>query len=204
MGAALLVGCTLAGCGAPSTPTQAQRADVSHYIQARLDDAWRGDGRLDRPSPVTPRFLLPNGWGFAMKQCMIDSGFEGFDYDRSGGFTNGFERTSSAGEEGLAWYYCGARFPTYDTVFSELDEQQLDELYAYYTEWLIPCLALEGSAVLRVPSRAQFGDGGLGQPGSWNPYLTAKLPSTIAVASVLVDSCAPYPNGWTTEREARP
>lgn len=194
----------LSGCASPSTPTQGQRADVSHYVQARLDDAWRGDGRMDRPSTVAPRFLLPNGWGFAMKQCMVDAGFTAFDFDRSGGFTNGLERTSSAGEEGLAWYYCAARFPTYDTVFTELDDGQLDHLYEYYTRWLIPCLALEGSAVLRVPSRTQFGNGLPGQPGSWNPYLTAELPASVVVASAVLNSCPPYPQGWSEKVGARP
>lgn len=139
-----------------------------------------------------------------MKQCMVDAGFTAFDFDRSGGFTNGLERTSSAGEEGLAWYYCGSKLPTYDTVFTELDGGQLDALYAYYRDWLIPCLALEGSAVLREPTRAQFGLGAPGQPGSWNPYLTAELPPTIAVASAVLDSCPPYPEGWSERVSARP
>ena len=198
--AALLLG----GCASPTTPTQGQRADVAHFVQARLDDAWRGDGRHDRPSTVAPRFLLPNGWGFAMKECMVEAGFTAFDYDRSGGFTNGLERTSSMGEEGLAWYYCGARFPTYDTVFSVLDEPQLDQLYAYYRERLIPCLALKGSAVIKVPTREQFGEGGAGQPGSWNPYLTAELPPTAVVASAVLESCPPYPEGWSDSLRARP
>lgn len=186
----------LSGCAGQVAPTQGQRADVAHFVQQQLDDAWSGDPRHNRPSTVSARFLLPNGWGFAMKQCMIESGFTAFDFDRVSGFTNGLERTSDAGEEGLAWYYCRSRFPTYDTVFSDLDDAQLDELYLYYRERLVPCLALQGSAVLKVPTREQFGTGGAGQPGSWNPYLTAELPASVAVASAVLEACQPYPPGW--------
>jgi hypothetical protein len=200
--AALLL--LLTGCASDATPTQGQRADVAHYVQSRLDAEWRGDGRRDRPPAVPTRFLLPNGWGFAMKECMVASGFTAFDYDRSAGFTNALERTSRAGEEGLAWYYCGTLLPTYDTIFSDLDEAQLDELYAYYTSWLIPCLALDGYSVLNVPTRAQFGDGGAGKPGSWNPYLTAELPASVAIASVVLEACEPYPQHWSSRLAVSP
>ena len=198
--AALLLG----GCASSAAPTQGERADVSHFVQARLDAEWRGDGRFDRPSTVATRFLLPNGWGFAMKQCMVDAGFTAFDFDRAAGFTNGLERSARVGEEGLAWYYCGSRLPTYDTVFSELDDGQIDTLYTYYTDWLVPCLGLEGFAVRAVPTRTQFGRGGAGQPGSWNPYLTAELPASIPVASTVLDGCPPYPQGWSRIVGARP
>lgn len=194
----------LGGCATDAVPTQGQRADVAQYVQVRLDDEWRGDGRNDRPPTVPTRFLLPNGWGFAMKQCMVDAGFTAFDYDRTAGFTNALERTSRTGEEGLAWYYCGSLLPTYDTVFSALEEAQLDELYGYYQSWLIPCLTLEGYSVLNVPTRTQFGMGGAGQPGSWNPYLTAERPASIAIASVLFEACAPYPDGWSERLAASP
>lgn len=202
--AATLIVVVATGCASTTTPTQGQRADVAHFVLERLDAAWRGDGRYDRPSTVAPRFVLPKGWGFAMKECMVDSGFTAFDFDRTAGFTNGLERTSSLGEEGLAWYNCSAQLPTFTTEFSRLDDGQIDELYRYYTEWLVPCLALEGTPVLTVPTRDQFADGVAGQPGSWNPYLTAEPHPSIAVASAVLDSCAPYPLDWSSEVAARP
>lgn len=199
---ATLIACALAGCATAVSPSEDAQADVSKFIRSSLDAEWRGDGRFDRPSVVAPRFLLPNGWGFAIRECMVDSGFNEYMYDRSGGFSNGVERTSNAGTEGLAWYECVERFPTYDTQFSRLDDAQLEDLYTYYREWLIPCLALEGTTVTEVPTRGQFGDVGDGQPGSWNPYLSAELPASIAVASALLQSCAPYPEGWNPEPPA--
>lgn len=184
----------LSGCASPARPTQEQRADVTHFVQSSLDVAWRGDGRTDRPSVLTPTFLLPNGWPFRMQQCMVDSGFEAYRYDRTAGFTNGLERTTQTGTEGLAWYYCSALFPTYDTVFSTPEQPELDALYGYYTGILVPCLTLKGAAVHNVPSQAAFDGGGLGQPGSWNPYLTAELPDSVGVAELLLASCPPYPD----------
>jgi len=58
--------------------------------------------------------------------------------------------------------------------------------------------------VLNVPTRTQFGQGGAGQPGSWNPYLTAERPASIAIASVLFEACAPYPDGWSERLAASP
>lgn len=200
----LAVAAALTGCTAASEPTPDQRADAWHYVQTRLDDEWRGDTRFDRPSPVASRFLLPNGWAFAMSECMKDAGYLDFDFSVAEGFTNGDDRAARSGLEGLAWYSCGQQLPTYDTVFSEPTDDELDMLYDYYRERLIPCLALEGTAVPSVPTRGQFGDGGAGRPGWWNPYLTARQPASTAVAAALLDSCPPYPPGWSDRPQARP
>ena len=189
----------LAGCATAVPPTQEQRADVSHFVRSSLDDAWAGDRRLSRPPTVKQTFVLPNGWGFRMQRCMMEAGFTAYHYDDASGFTNGLERTSTAGTEGLAFSYCSELYPTYDTRNSELDDAGLTHLYTYYSSWLEPCLALEGVLVLNIPTAEQFRGGGLGSPGSWNPYLTARLPDTKLDTARLLQTCAPYPHGWAGE-----
>ena len=197
---ALVVMMLVSGCADTSRPTAEQKADVARFVRTSLDVAWAGDSRLRRPPTVEQTFVLPNGWGPRMQRCMIETGFTAYDFDSSNGFTNGLERTSTTGTEGLAWYYCSELFPTYDERRSELDDAGLASLYSYYSAWLVPCLRLEGSRVLNIPSATQFRDGGLGSPGSWNPYLTARLPGSTTDTARLLQDCSPYPPGWTAPR----
>lgn len=186
----------LTGCAATAQPTEGQRADVAHFVRTSLDAAWAGDSRLNRPPTLEQTFVLPNGWGFRMQRCMVETGFTAYTYDRDLGFSNGLERTSANGTEGLAWYYCSEIYPTYDKRFSAVDDAELTLLYSYYSAWLVPCLSLEGADVLNIPSVGQFRAGGLGYPGSWNPYLTARLPDTTLDTARLLQTCGPYPAGW--------
>ena len=137
------------------------------------------------------RFALPNGWGFLMQRCMIESGFAGYTYSRIGGFTNGLNRASATGMEGLAWYFCSQDYPEVDVVHTRLEEPDLDALYQYYTNWLVPCLEAAGVSVSGVPSREQFGDEGGGQSCRWQPYLTTARPSSTAAADDQFAKCAP-------------
>jgi hypothetical protein len=196
---AALTAVALSGCSGVSRPTGEQRADVSHLVRTSLDSAWAGDGSLNRPPTVQQTFVLPNGWGFRMQRCMVETGFTAYTYDQAFGFSNGLERTSTEGTEGLAWYYCSEIYPTYDRRFSDVDDTELAVLYDYYSAWLVPCLSLEGSPVLNIPSAQQFRAGGLGYPGSWNPYLTARLPDSTLDTARLLQTCGPYPAGWAAE-----
>ena len=176
----------LAGCASPAQPSADQRADVRTFVQVQLDAAWKDrTQRYTRPSTAEPLFYLPNGWGFKMQQCMIESGYPTFNYFEDDG--------SRKGEKGLAWYVCLTAYPTYDTVYNYLDDTVLDELYVYYLDWLIPCISVNGFEVEAIPSRTEFGEGGSGQPGSWNPYLTMAEPASVSIAEVLLDACPAYP-----------
>lgn len=189
----LLLACGLVLAGCASAPTD-DPADVSLHLQKRLDAAFNPRlGGLDRP-PATPvRFSLPNGWGNLMRQCMNDSGFTDFTYDRFYGFTNAGEQAKQTGEEGLAWYSCSQQLPVYDTVYVEFSDSDLDELYDYYTGFLVPCLGSLGASVTDVQGRAEFADGGEGQPGWWNPYLSVQTPASDADVDLLFAKCEAYP-----------
>ena len=181
----------LAGCApvAHSSP-----ADVELHVLQRLDQAWDPpDKSTNRPPSRAVRFVLPTGWGFVMRQCMVEAGYEAYTFDRINGFTNGLNRVNYFGREGLAWYKCRQDLPDYFIVFTRLEEPQLDELYQYYTTWLVPCLEAAGASVAEGPSREEFGDGGEGQPGWWNPYLSSARPASISVVDEQFEKCEPYP-----------
>ena len=181
----------LAGCASPPTDTP---ANVELHVLQALDDAWTPDARTNtRPATVPVRFVLPNGWGYVMQQCMVDVGYSDYTFSRADGFSNNQRAASRTGEEGLAWYDCGKRFPEYDVAFTRLDDGQVDALFAYYRDWLLPCLAAHGVAVENVPTIEQFRDGDGGQPGSWNPYLDSARPTSITAVDVQFAACPPYP-----------
>ncbi len=188
------VALALTGCAAAPAPTADERAEVATYVRQQLDAAWRGDGRNTRPATVQPLFYLPNGWGFRMQQCMIDSGYSNFNYFEGDGKRHG--------EESLAWYACLTKYPTYDTIFSEPSVEQLGELYSYYTDLLVPCLLSKGVPVDGVPTREEFLSGGEGQPGSWNPYLAAPPPASIGLAALLLEQCPAYPESIVAEAQS--
>ena len=181
----------VAGC---STVPHSSVADVELRVMQHLDDSWRPiDKSNTRPASRPVRFSLPNGWGYLMRQCMVNSGYEAYTYDTIDGFTNGLNRVNYFGREGLAWYKCHQDLPEYFIVFTKLEQPQLDELYHYYTTWLVPCLEAAGAAIAEVPSREEFVDGGEGQPGWWNPYLSASRPASISVVDEQFEKCEPYP-----------
>lgn len=188
----LAAGLALAGCASPPADDP---ADVSLHLQQRLDKAFNPRlGGIDRPAAEPVRFALPNGWGNLMRGCMKDSGFTQFEYDRFYGFTNEGKQQTYAGDQGLAWYHCTQLYPSYDTVYVEFSDGDLDVLYDYYIEYLVPCLGAIGAEVSEVQSRAAFADGGEGQPGWWNPFLAVRTPASTANVDLLFAKCEPYPD----------
>ena len=184
----LTLAIALTGCAAQPTDSA---ADVSLHLQRRLDTAFNpGPGGIDRPAAEQVRFALPNGWANLMRRCMNDAGFASVGFDREDGFTN----VAPAGEGALAWYRCTKQLPEFDTVFADFTAEQLDELYDYYVEVLVPCAGAVGLAVTEVPSRAVFIDGGEGQPGWWHPFLSVQLPGSDADVDLLFAKCDPYPD----------
>ena len=191
--AAGLVACLLLTSCAEGSTREDDPADVELYVQLALDSAWTpSPGSNTRPPPGSVRFALPNGWGQWMQRCMIQSGYDNFDFSRTGGFSNDGQPAKHDGVEGLAWYYCTQQLPWYDTVFTQLTNAELDELYDYYERWLVPCLASHGGGVVELRGRAEFVDGGDGQPGWWNPYLDSVRPASVAAIAAQFWDCPPY------------
>jgi len=186
----LLLTLAIALTGCASQPTD-NAADVSLHVQRRLDTAFNpGPGGIDRPAAEPVRFALPNGWANLMRRCMNDAGFSQVNYDREDGFTN----VDDTGEGALAWYHCTQRLPEYDTVFADFTDAQLDTLYDYYVEVLVPCAGAAGATVTELPSRGEFIDGGEGQAGWWHPFLSVELPPSTADVDLLFAKCDPYPD----------
>ena len=194
---ALVAVLLLGGCTAAPTPEDP--ADVELYLQSRLDTAWeQSTGRTtDRPSTAAVQLVLPDGWPYVMNRCMVESGFDGYSYEPKLGFSNAGARRSATGAEGLAWYRCSVSFPEIGDNDAPVSGTELAALYEYYRAILEPCLLIAGSPAADVPTREQFLDGGEGQPGGWNPYLSIELPASSSIVDSLLHRCAAYPTADT-------
>jgi hypothetical protein len=192
--ALLCAGCTCLLLAACASPPVDDPAAVRLHLQLRLDAAFNPSSTGDaRPSSTPVRYALPDGWGYFMMLCMHEAGFEQYDFERERGFTNGGLRANRTGAEGLAWYECTRRLPQPNVVYARLDAERIDELYDYYTGYLVPCLEAQGVQLAEAPSRAAFADGGEGQAGWWNPFLSVVTPASTGVVDLLFEKCAPYP-----------
>ncbi|MEP6481777.1 MAG: hypothetical protein ABJA94_07190 [Rhodoglobus sp.] len=195
---ALILGAGLAGC--VSTPSLDASADVDAnvelHMQQRLDVAWQSiDVGTDRPPSSAAKFVLPNGRNHTVADCMVKAGYSTYSYDPVSGVSEGMNDPKLVGAEGLAWYTCLRKVPQFDVTFPTFTAAQLERLYSYYVDRLIPCLMVSGYPVLVTPSHADFVAGWMsGRPGGWNPYLTGAHLSSGAAADALFERCSPYPS----------
>lgn len=119
------------------------------------------------PDADLVRFVLPSEWAEAIAQCMSDAGFQA-SAEPDGGVK--YEEIPEAqGEaQSVANYVCSVQYPVDPTYARPLNEEQLDYLYWYFTNELIPCLEEEGHSVSTAPSRSTFIDQYDSNP--WSPY----------------------------------
>ena len=171
---AVAVMLTVTGCvTARVAPPGPSGAETARYLQVRVDLAWKNsglEGIVDRPavSPVV-RPVDTSGVDL-MGQCLLDSGSDGFAWSDG---LDGVELVSIDGKAlttqmELDFYSCFAANPTaLGARTPMLSAAQLDFLYDYYQELVVPCLAAFGIAGLDVPSRETY----RADPfGHWTPY----------------------------------
>ena len=164
----------MTGCvSVREVPAPMSDADLQGYLEDRLDAAWRNtglEGTVERPesdpSSLVERYREDSP-GVGLSECMGEQGIEayGTTEENGGPVFLGIGRTAEPSEQ-LAWYRCLAAHPsTFSHV--ELSPSELEYLYDYYQEWVIPCLELRGYSVVLVPSREEYITG-LGF--DWIPY----------------------------------
>jgi hypothetical protein len=155
----------LGGCSSPApVPAGLSKHELQEAVQAELDRQWEFtglDGTEARP-PAAPVADPASGESDeGLSNCLVTSGFGSWGYGDDG-LT---EVNGSPPESGqlLAWYACNAAHPRIDFLSSA----QRDYIYDYYTNWLVPCLGLDGKHMQRLPSRAEFHE-----PSryTWSPY----------------------------------
>ncbi len=170
--AVIVLALVLTGC-VPTRPVPPSATDeeIAALLEERIDRVWEGtglEGTTDRPDVESDTAEAVSGVEFV--DCMTANGFE----DGWGMRESGLDlRLAPVGagplrdEHQLAFYECFARFPflTFTTRGGVVTDDQTDFLWTYYSDNLVPCLALHGYP-LELPPRADFSVA----DHLWSPY----------------------------------
>lgn len=190
----------LAGCTAvPEAHPPESEYDV--IVAERLDAVWRQSGLDDRArpdvasGPVVSQFEA----GERFSECMAERGWPDYFVNENGtGFGYQSIDLTSSDAETLDWYECFAAYPV-DAQFTMNSVEQFDFVYDYFQDTLIPCLAENGYALRRAPTRLEFRtilEGWTDPlfPYVWNPYYDIQFTGSVAELPV-AKICPPTPPG---------
>jgi len=173
----LLSGCAEPRRAPPSGLSAQELAEYNDYIGQRL---WQSTGLPDSLRPeVTAEFVEPEEWTERLGSCG----------DR-------WETVTSVGEQAaiITEYRCRMSYQLTPGVLSLLNTAQLDYLYDYYQDTLVPCLRIRGVEVPEVLSREEAVDVGRFSAYPWNPYSEMSDATRDGVRdSTTWAACPPFP-----------
>lgn len=149
----LLVGCV------PTRPVPERSADdLAAQTDRFLAVQWAYLGFTPdstRPAVDVERYVRVEQQAVILRECVAESG-----YDIEGPPT---------AQQAEAIYVCNARFPVDPALFGFHGDAELDFIYDYYVESLVPCLAGFGVEPRRMASRDEFHDP-VDTLFLWSPY----------------------------------
>lgn len=147
----LLVGLT--GCVQSRQLPPAPTAEELGVLDARVRDIqWQYLGFTpDSPQPAVTflGYVDPEETTETYVECMVDAGFVDYDPFASGNGTADVNET-------LALFVCISERPLEPRYYNLFTTRQLEFLYDYYQESVIPCLRGAGIEIGTIPTREQF------------------------------------------------
>jgi hypothetical protein len=191
-------GClALSGCVTTSVPAGLSDDEVSAYVALEREKLWQ-QTNLDasqRPAVGDPDFV---SWSYYQQHyvdCMNSTDTRGLRFELTQSSDVSVIFPEGAGYDDqylLSDYLCRARVLLSPAQAGYFSTGQLNAIYDYYQEELIPCLALRGHPINGPHPRADFVDG----PDYvlWSPYSDLNYDTiTSAGLDELVASCPQYP-----------
>lgn len=164
----------LVGCSATPAPEPGlDPADVDELRDYLIDTYWASTGLSDDLRPPRPSVTVVDASDrdSAYVKCMNNAGFDNYYALSDGGYTIGDASMDARPEDELiADYVCGTSFEIDGQFDGVYNDEQLDYLFDYYQQILVPCLQVLGYQVAEVPSRAVFA----GNWGGWHPYFSVE------------------------------
>ena len=162
---ALVALLALCGCTAVAAPEPGlSDAERKLFQREASDDWWNVSGLPDdvRPAAVPVTVVGAEEWPTLFVGCMNDLGFDNYRV-RTGQVViseyHGIDRDAAT----LAHYTCRV---AYWTDAGRYNADQMDYLYDYYEQTLVPCLTVHDVELIDSPNRRDFVAGF----GRWNPY----------------------------------
>ena len=134
-------------------------------------------------------YVPPAGWGAVIAGCMNAAGYP--EYVGSGtSISNGTSNISEDPEQQAHLDTCLTQYPILPDLSGSVNLAQLDYLYDYFRDFLIPCLALAGHPMRgEIPTREQFVL--ITAEPHWHPYRS--LAGAAFDDATLFETCPPSP-----------
>ncbi len=178
IGFSLLGVLALAGCASPSmqpsvTPTAPAGSLDGDMERDQAEEYWEFVVSMypdaTRPEAERVRFISPDEWAQVQVDCLNGEGFRA-EASSDGGLAPSAQ-IPEAQMEGyaIARYICTVKYPFDPKYLAPISPEQIDLVYDYYVDTLIPCLEREGYPVDDPPSRALFRDT-YETEDRWMPY----------------------------------
>ena len=147
----------LAGCAdaRKAPPSGVSDTELESYRSLIDEQTWLYSGlAADYTMPVVERVELNvDDWSKALRDCQQPIGL-----------------IADAEQALFAEYSCRAKFQLNAGALALLNTAQLDYLYDYYQDTLMPCLGLRGVDLESVPARKEVVDVARFGSYPWNPY----------------------------------
>lgn len=122
-----------------------------------------------RPAFERVRYISPGEMPEVIVGCLLE---EGFDATVStDAFGPALEVSSPVGQEqplAIAWYGCDVQYPIDPLLTQPLSAAEIEYLYEYNVQTLLPCLASQGHE-LSAPSKQTYIETS-GTENGWYPY----------------------------------
>lgn len=163
---ALVVLLALSGCAVVAAPEPGfSDAERNLVRQSASDGWWESSGLPDelRPAAVPVAVVGADEWPTLFVGCMNGLGFDNYRVRTGQVVISEYDGTDLVAAM-LAHYTCRM---SYWTDAGRYNADEMDYLYDYYEQTLVPCLTVHDLELIDVPSRQDFVDGWFGR---WNPY----------------------------------
>lgn len=159
----VLTGCSIAG-EPIAQPTAPELAALNATVR---DVQWQGlrfSPNAARPTVEFESYTDPDDTTEVYRSCMREAGHE--DWTE----VNFHALGDAPVTERLDLYVCTSRFPLHPSFYGLYTESQLDAIYDYYEESLVPCMQASGIDVRGVPTRAEFVGNPPAMGSVWSPF----------------------------------
>lgn len=171
----------LTGCAEPrkAPPSGVSATELESYRDLIDEQTWLYSGlAADYTKPVVERIELDvNDWSEALNAC-----------------EQPIEEIADTEQALLAEYTCRAKYQLNAGALALLNGAQLDYLYDYYQDTLIPCLGLRGIELASFPTREESVDVARFGSYPWNPYDELfDYGIGMAAPDGLLSTCPPFP-----------
>ena len=185
--AALLLSGCVESSPAPAGLTDEDRIDFA--LQAQDLQWFLAELPGQRPI-VSPTFVTTEKYGPALSECFADRALVGVRVVHEAVLLPEAPLTP---EQRLSLYLCSAKYVVSPDEVGYLSREELERVYDYYRDWLVPCIEAHGLSVSLSVSKKAFA----ATPGyvDWNPYYPLEQQFAPGALSEVQANCPFVPPG---------